>query len=285
VRGFARFYIIFVLAVMYVPILLVIIYSFNQNRQSAQWGGLSLHWYRELFRDRALFEALLNSLVLGLLSSFCAAIIGVLAASGMTRARLPGAKSIELLAILPIITPEIIMGMVSMAFFAFLSLPFGMLTLVIAHTTMCIPYVFLLVKARLEGIDKSLAEAAQDLGAGEWRAFYDITLPLLMPAIVSGLLISFAMSFDDVIISIFVTGVNTNTLPIKIYTQLKVGVTPKINALCTLLFVLTALLSLCSAVISGYGSHSRGNSRPKIVIKKDHPRNLPESGDGSICSV
>ncbi|MDR1025672.1 MAG: ABC transporter permease subunit, partial [Treponema sp.] len=118
------------------------------------------------------------------------------------------------------------------------------------------------------------AEAAQDLGAGEWRAFYDITLPLLMPAIVSGLLISFAMSFDDVIVSIFVTGVNTNTLPIRIYTQLKVGVTPKINALCTLLFVLTALLSLCSALISGYGSRGH-DSRSKIVIKKNRPRNLP----------
>jgi spermidine/putrescine transport system permease protein len=136
-----------------------------------------------------------------------------------------------------------------------------MVTLLIAHTAMCIPYVFHLVKARLEGIDKSLLEAARDLGAGEWRAFCDVTLPLAAPAIVSGILISFAMSFDDVIISIFVTGVNTSTLPIRIYTQLKVGVTPKINAMCTLLFFLTALLSVCSAVISGYGG------RPKITKK------------------
>jgi spermidine/putrescine transport system permease protein len=175
----------------------------------------------------------------------------------MARAKIPGAKTIEFLAILPIITPEIIMGMVSLAFFALLSLPFGMLTLVIAHTCMCIPYVFLLVKARLEGLDKSLLEAARDLGAGEWRAFYDIILPLVMPAIVSGMLISFAMSFDDVIISIFVTGAHTSTLPIRIYTQLKVGVSPKINALCSLLFILTALLSICSAVISGYGFRAK----------------------------
>jgi spermidine/putrescine transport system permease protein len=252
-ESLARVYIILVLLVMYVPILLVLIYSFNQSRQSSQWGGFSLRWYGELFRDRALFDALFTSLILGILSSLSAAVIGVLAASGMSRAKLPGAKGIETLAILPIITPEIIMGMVSVAFFALLSLPFGMVTLLIAHTAMCIPYVFLLVKARLEGIDKSLLEAAWDLGAGEWRAFRDVTLPLAAPAIASGILISFAMSFDDVIISIFVTGVNTSTLPIRIYTQLKVGVTPKINAMCTLLFFLTALLSVCSALISGYG--------------------------------
>jgi spermidine/putrescine transport system permease protein len=249
----SKIYLAAILALMYVPILLVIVYSFNPNRLSTNWGGFSLHWYRELFRDRALFSSLFNSLVLGIFSSLLAAIIGVLAASGMSRSRIPGAGAVEFLAILPIITPEIIMGMVSLAFFALLSLPFGMLTLVIAHTTMCIPYVFLLVKARLVGMDKSLLEAAKVLGAGEWRAFYDITLPLVMPAIVSGMLISFAMSFDDVIISIFVTGPHTNTLPIRIYTQLKVGVSPKINALCTLLFMLTAFLSLCSAIISGYG--------------------------------
>jgi spermidine/putrescine transport system permease protein len=251
-RFLARAYLALVLLVMYVPILLVIIYSFNQSRQSSHWGGFSLHWYGELFRDRALFDALFTSLILGVLSSFSAAVIGVLAASGMSRTKIPGARGIETLAVLPIITPEIVMGMVSVTFFALLSLPFGMLTLLIAHTTMCIPYVFLLVKARLAGIDKSLLEAARNLGAGEWRAFYDITLPLVTPAIVSGILISFAMSFDDVIVSIFVTGVNTSTLPIRIYTQLKVGVTPKINAMCTLLFFLTAILSLCSAIISGY---------------------------------
>jgi spermidine/putrescine transport system permease protein len=260
-----RVYLAAVLLLMYLPILLVIVFSFNQNRLSTNWGGPSLHWYRELFQDRALFSALFTSLALGVLSSLFAAIIGVLAASGMARVKIPGAKTIEFLAVLPIITPEIIMGMVSLAFFALLSLPFGMLTLMIAHTTMCIPYVFLLVKARLEGLDKSLLEAARDLGAGEWRAFYDITLPLVMPAIVSGMLISFAMSFDDVIISIFVTGPHTNTLPIRIYTQLKVGVSPKINALCTLLFILTALLSLCSAVISGYGFRNEGPRKRRDI--------------------
>jgi spermidine/putrescine transport system permease protein len=122
-----------------------------------------------------------------------------------------------------------------------------MTTLVIAHTSFSIPYVYLVVKARLAGLDRSYTEAARDLGAGEWRAFFDITLPLILPAIVSGVLLAFAMSFDDVIISVFVTGPRTNTLPIRIYSQIKTGVTPKTNALCTLLFGATVLLGLISA--------------------------------------
>jgi spermidine/putrescine transport system permease protein len=123
-----------------------------------------------------------------------------------------------------------------------------MLTLVLAHTCFCIPYVYLLVKARLAGLDKSFAEAARNLGANEWRAFRDITLPLVLPAVVSGILLSFAMSFDDVIVSVFVTGPHTNTLPIRIYSQMKTGVTPKTNALCTLVFAATVLVCILSMV-------------------------------------
>jgi spermidine/putrescine transport system permease protein len=246
------------LVLMYIPILLVIVYSFNQSRLSSVWSGFTLRWYAELFRDRAMFEALRNSLALAILSSLAAAVLGTLgafgAAGGERRARsrftAAGGKAMEYLAILPIMIPEIILGMVFLAFFALLGLPFGMFTLVIAHTAFCVPYPFLLVKARLAGLDKSYAEAARDLGAGELRAFYDITLPAILPAVVSGMLISFAMSFDDVIISIFVTGVRTNTLPIRIYSQLKTGVSPKTNALCTLLFITTMILALAAAYLA-----------------------------------
>jgi spermidine/putrescine transport system permease protein len=253
---FSRIYIGLVLILMYIPILLVILYSFNQSRISSLWGGFSLNWYIELFRDRVMFTALRNSVVLGLAASLSAAIIGSLAAAGFSRARLPGGKAVEQLAVLPLMIPEIVMGMVSLAFFSLLALPFGMLTLVIAHTVMCVPYVYLLVKARLDGLDRSYVEAAKDLGAGEFRAFYDITLPMIMPALVSGMMISFAMSFDDVIISVFVTGVDTNTLPIRIYSQMRFGVTPKTNALCTLLFAVTALLALAASALY----RLRGNS-------------------------
>jgi spermidine/putrescine transport system permease protein len=247
-----------VLILMYIPILLVIVYSFNQSRLNSVWSGFTLKWYAELFRDRAMFEALRNSLVLAVLSSLAAAVLGTLGAFGAsgpgnkTRSRwaVAGGRVMDYLSILPIMIPEIILGMVFLAFFALLGLPFGMFTLVIAHTAFCVPYPFLLVKARLAGLDKSYAEAARDLGAGELRAFYDITLPAILPAVVSGMLISFAMSFDDVIISVFVTGVHTNTLPIRIYSQLKTGVSPKTNALCTLLFIATMALALAAAYLA-----------------------------------
>ncbi len=239
---FPRVYLLVVLAVMYLPILLVVIYSFNESKLSSVWGGFSLTWYETLFRDTAIFEALRNSLVLALLTCLCAAIIGTLGAVGMQRLQSRTKGPVEYLSTLPIMIPEIILGMVFMVFFALLGLPFGMTTLVIAHTAFCIPYIFMLVKARLVGMDKSLAEAARDLGAGEVRVFFDITLPLIFPAILSGMLLSFAMSMDDVIISMFVTGVDVNTLPIKIYSQIKFGVTPEINALCTLMLGATLLL-------------------------------------------
>ena len=257
-------YIAFILAIMYVPIALVIIYSFNESRLSSVWGGFSLSWYRELFRDRAMFSALVNSFVLATTSSLLAAVFGTLGAVGrvwdrptdrpgsLTKKLIHGrvGKVIEYMAILPIMTPEIIMGMVLLAFFGFLGLPLGMLTLILAHTCFCIPYVYLLVKARLAGLDRSLTEAARNLGASPLRAFRDVMLPLLAPAIVSGVLLSFAMSFDDVIISLFVTGPQTNTLPIRIYTQIKTGVTPKTNALCSLLFIATIFLCILSAAVS-----------------------------------
>ena len=145
--------------------------------------------------------------------------------------------------------PEIILGLVFMAFFSLIGLKFGMLTLFLGHTAFCIPYVFMMVKSRLVGIDRSLTEAATDLGASEFRAFWDITLPLVMPAVISGMLLAFAMSLDDVVISIFVTGARTVTLPVKIYTQVKTGITPEINALCTLMLIVTFLLVALSGVI------------------------------------
>ncbi len=239
-------YLALILVLMYLPILLVAIYSFNDGRLSSVWEGFSLRWYKVLLRDAAIFEALGNSLILAALSCLGAAVIGTLGAVGMPRLRSRTKGAIEYLSTLPIMIPEIILGMVFMAFFSLLGLPFGMTTLVIGHTAFCIPYVFMLVKARLAGLDPSLAEAARDLGAGEARVFFDVTLPLITPAILSGMLLSFAMSMDDVIISIFVTGVKVNTLPIKIYSQIKFGVTPEINALCTLMLLATILLVLLS---------------------------------------
>jgi len=235
-------YLAILIILMYLPVVVVIAYSFNASRQSSVWGGWSLSWYKELFSDRSLIEALKNSLIIGVLSSIIAGVIGTLGAVGIAKAALKSKGIIEYISTLPIMIPEIILGMVFMAYFSMMKLPFGMVTLVIGHASFCIPYVFMMVKARLAGIDKSLVEAARDLGASETKAFLDITLPLISPAIISGMLLAFAMSLDDVVISIFITGPRTNTLPIKIYTQLKTGVTPKINALCTMMLLCTLIL-------------------------------------------
>lgn len=237
------------LVLMYLPIVVVVVYSFNVSKNSTVWGGITLDWYRKMLGNRGLLEALRNSLVLAALSSGAAGVIGTLGAVGMARVSFRSKGAVEYISTLPIMIPEIILGMVFMAFFAMLSLPFGMLTLVLGHTTFCVPYVFMMVKSSLVGIDKSLGEAAKDLGASERRAFFDITLPLITPAVVSGMLLAFAMSLDDVVISIFVTGARTNTLPIRIYTQLKSGVTPEINALCTIMLIVTFFIVVLSRVI------------------------------------
>lgn len=242
-------YLAVIFVLMYLPILLVIIYSFNQSKISSVWDGFSLKWYRELFADKSMFTALINSIILAFSSSVLAAIIGTLGAIGMSKTNFKANGIIGYISTLPIMIPEIILGMVFLVFFSLIGIPFGMTSLILAHTTFCVPYVFMLVKARLVGLDKSYVEAARDLGASELRAFKDITIPLISPAILSGMLLSFAMSFDDVIISIFVTGASTNTLPIKIYTQLKTGVSPKINALCTLMFIATVLIVVLSNII------------------------------------
>lgn len=243
--------------ITYIPIIMTVIYSFNASKLTSVWEGFSLKWYEELFRDRDLKEALVNSLILAVLSCSCAVLIGTTGALGMFRAKrqnVAGGRSglnevIAYVSMLPIMIPEIILGMVFLSVFSLMGLPFGMLTLVIAHTTFCVPYVYSMVKARLIGMDKSLEEAALDLGASPVRVFFDITLPQIMPAVLSGVMLAFAMSFDDVVISIFVTGPKVNTLPVKIYTKLKTGVTPEINALATVMLVITVLLILGASAV------------------------------------
>jgi spermidine/putrescine transport system permease protein len=258
---------------MYLPIVVVMVYSFNESKLSSVWSGLSLKWYDDLFRDRDIASALINSLILGVLSSLAAAVIGTLGAIGHHRTGFRGKGVMEYTATLPTMTPEIILGMLFLAFFSLLGLPFGMVTLVISHTAFCIPYVFMQVKARLAGMDKSYEEAARDLGARPARVFFDITFPLIFPGILSGVLLSFAMSFDDVIISVLVTGVNVNTLPILIYTRLKTGITPEINALCTLMFLATLALFLLS--------HLAG----RLADRRQHGKPHPAPAAGGAANV
>ena len=230
----------------YLPIILTVVYSFNKSKLSSVWEGFSLDWYKMLLGDGDIKKALLNSIILAFLACVLALIIGVSAALAMRGKKLIFDDFISNFASLPIMIPEIILGMVFMAIFSYMNLPFGFVTMTIAHASFCVPYVFLIVRARLMGMDLSLEEAARDLGASEFETFRDVTLPYILPGIASGLLLSFAMSFDDVVISIFTTGPSVNTLAVKIYTKMKTGITPEINALATVILVITVLIIFIS---------------------------------------
>ena len=248
----SRFYLGLIFVLMYLPIAVVIVFSFNESKFPVRFTGFSLKWYQELFSDSAMIEALGNSLFLGVVSCFVSAVIGTLGAIGLSRIHWKTKGILEYISILPLMIPEIILGMVLMAFFYMMNLPFGMLTLLIGHTVFCVPYILMEVKARLAGMDPSLEEAARDLGAGPFRAFWDIILPLIMPAVMSGSLLAFAMSMDDVVISIFINGPRLSTLPIKVYTQIKTGVTPEVNALCTIMLAVTLLILLIYTAIGKF---------------------------------
>lgn len=242
-------YIVIILFITYLPLFLVVLFSFNESKLTVEFTSFSLKWYKQLFSNGELREALINSLILGGVSVLVSAIIGTLGAIGLVRANFKFKGIFEYLTNVPIMVPEIILGMVFMAFFSLIKLPFGMVTLVIAHTSFCIPYILMTVRARLVSIDKSLEEAAYDLGASQKRIFFDITVPFIMPAIISGCILAFAMSFDDVVISIFVNSPKSNTLPIKIYTQLKTGVTPEINALCTVILIVVIFILVFGEIL------------------------------------
>ena len=247
----SRLYMALVLVLMYLPIIVTAVYSFNanQSRFTFQFTGFSLQHYEALFRDTSgLLDALWQSLQLALYSCLISAVLGTLGAVGMARRRFRLAGALEGLALLPAMTPEIIMAMGFLAIFTAVGLPFGMLTLVLAHVTFCVPYIYIVVKGRLAGMDPDLPNAARDLGASPARAFLTVTLPLILPGVLSGTLLAFAMSMDDFVISFFVTGPGTTTLPVKIYSSVRMGVSLQVNALSTLMlatvFLLTAAFRL-----------------------------------------
>lgn len=248
---FSLLYITLVIILMYLPIVVVVVYSFNDTKLF-HWAGFTTAWYTKLLANQTIINSLWNSLKLAVLSSAGACILGTMAAVGMSRRHFRTKALVENLSTIPIMIPEIILGMAYLAFFSLLQVPFGMTTLVISHMTFCVPYIYINVKASLAGLDPAIAEAALDLGASPIRAFFDVTAPLILPAIASGTLLAFAMSMDDVVISFFATGPETSTLPLQVYSMLKMGVTPEINALCTLMlgtvFIAVALSRLAGSM-------------------------------------
>ncbi|HUN71187.1 MAG TPA: ABC transporter permease subunit [Steroidobacteraceae bacterium] len=228
-------------AVLYLPILVLIGYSFNASPLVSVWGGLSTAWYVKLVHNRELLDAALLSLEVAVTASTAAVLLGTLAAISLVRfARFPGRLLLTGMVTAPLVMPEVITGTTQLLLFVSLLQTFawphrGFLTIVLAHVTFCIAYVTVTVQSRLQSADRSLEEAAQDLGAGPTRAFLEITLPLISPAILSSWLLSFTLSLDDLVISSFVTGPGATTLPMLIYSKVKLGVSPDINALASLI--------------------------------------------------
>lgn len=236
----ANIYLALVLMLIYLPMIVVIVYSFNANasRLPNEFTGFSLQYYKALFRDtKGLLESLGTSLKLAALSCGAAIVIGTLGAVGMAKKKLRFSYFFETVTMLPVMIPEIILAVAFLALFTAVGMKLGMGTLVLAHVTFCTPYIFMLVKGRLAGMDANLESAARDLGASPARAFFTVTLPLILPGVLSGAMLAFAMSLDDFVISFFVTGSNVNPLPLKIYSSVKTGVSLQVNALCTLMLV------------------------------------------------
>ncbi|RYC10295.1 ABC transporter permease [Ciceribacter ferrooxidans] len=223
-------------AFLYLPIVILVIYSFNESKLVTVWGGFSLKWYGALWQNQGLLDAAWVTIRVGLLSATLGTVLGTLAALALVRyGRFPGRVLFSGMVYAPLVMPEVITGLSLLLLFVAVGLDRGMLTLTLAHITFTMCYVAIVVQSRLLTFDRSLEEAALDLGCPPVKTFFRITLPLIMPAVVSGWMLAFTLSLDDLVISSFTTGPGATTLPIKIYSQVRLGVTPEINAVCTIL--------------------------------------------------
>jgi spermidine/putrescine transport system permease protein len=235
-----------VLVFFYAPIAFLIVFSFNSSKLNVVWEGFSLRWYRELWHDTRLIAGLENSLIVAAWATVLSVIVGTTAAWLMHRFRYRGMRAISTAAYLPMVVPEIIMGISLLVFFRSLDVKLGYATIIIAHATFCFPFVMAAVQARLAGLDPALEEAALDLGATPLEAFWHVIIPFLMPAIISGALMAFALSMDELIVTFFVKSGGSATLPVVIFDRVKKGLDPMINALSTLFIVFTVVLLLAS---------------------------------------
>jgi spermidine/putrescine transport system permease protein len=234
---------------LYIPIMVLIVFSFNESKLNVVWTGFTFKWYESLMHNAGILEAVKNSLIVAIVSTIIATIIGTLAAIGLYRYKFRGKNIIDSVLNIPLVIPEIVMGISLLAFFSVVDMPLGRITLIIAHITFSIAYVIAVVRTRLDGFDISVEEAALDLGATPMQTFFYVTLPIIMPGVIGGALLAFTLSLDDVIISFFVAGAGSTTLPLKVFSMVKFGVTPEINALSTIIIVFTFVVIGLSSVL------------------------------------
>jgi len=236
-------------AFLYAPIAVVVAYSFNESRYGTSWKGFTTKWYSVLWNNDRALDAGINTLILAASSTFFATIIGTLLGFGLSRYQFRGKALFAWVLFLPVVIPDIVFAVALLLFFGLLRSQFGfanlgLSTMAVAHITFQIPFVALVVRARCSGMNRQLEEAACDLGADQWRTFWHVTFPLILPGIASGALLAFTMSLDDFVVSFFTAGPGSTTLPILIYSSVKRGITPDINALSTIMVVVSLILVL-----------------------------------------
>ena len=248
----------FGLAFLYLPIVILVIYSFNASRLVTVWGGWALVWYRELLNDEAILSAAWISVRVALLSASAATVLGTLAAVALTRmGRFRGRLLFSGMVYAPLVMPEVIAGLSLLLLFVAFNVDRGFWTVVIAHTTLTTSFVTVIVQSRLIGFDRSLEEAAMDLGCPPFKTFMTVTLPLIAPAIAAGWMLAFALSLDDLVIASFTTGPGATTLPIRIYSEVRLGVKPEINAICTIMIAVVACGTIISSLMAKRGASRR----------------------------
>jgi putrescine transport system permease protein len=246
------------LAFLYLPIVILVIYSFNASRLVTVWGGWSLRWYVELLHDRAMLEAAWVTLRIALLSATAATVLGTLAAVALVRlGRFRGRVLFSGMVYAPLVMPEVITGLSLLLLFVAVGIDRGFWTIAIAHTTLTACFVTVVVQSRLLGFDRSLEEAAMDLGCPPWRTFLSVTLPLIAPALAAGWMLAFTLSLDDLVIASFTTGPGATTLPIRIYSEVRLGVKPEINAVCTIVVALVGLGIVAASLLAKFHEVAR----------------------------
>ncbi len=242
--------VIFGLGFLYLPIVILVIFSFNESRLVTVWAGFSTKWYGELFRNDALLDAAWVTLRVALLSASIATVLGTLAALALTRyTRFTGRTLFTGMVFAPLVMPDVIIGLSLLLLFVAIGFDRGFWTITLAHITFSMCFVAVVVQSRLVSFDESLEEAAQDLGCAPFEAFYKVTLPVILPAVISGWMLAFTLSLDDLVIASFNSGPGATTLPMKIYSQVRLGVTPEINAVCTILIGIVATGVVIASII------------------------------------
>lgn len=262
-----RLWIALVVVFLYAPLVTLVAYSFNESRRNIVWTGFTFDWYFRVFRDAGLLEAFANSLAIAALATAISVVLGALAAVACWRFRFPLKPPFEASLALPIVVPEICMGVAMLVFFSRvmpwpigLAWPFNLGAIVIAHVSFCFPFVAVIVRARLASFNRELEEAAKDLGAGEWRAFFDVLVPHMRPALVAGALLAFTLSLDDFVVTFFTAGPDTVTFPVKVYSMVRFSVSPEVNAASTLLILVTVLLTAVGLRLQGREAAGSGGA-------------------------